>query len=55
VILVVRSMYKDLVLLLQEDRMLSHSELKKKVCLQVASGTMKSKGFQFFRISVRFC
>jgi len=32
-ILVVRSMYKDFVLLLQEDRMLITSELKKKVCL----------------------
>jgi len=36
VTLVMRSIYKDFVLLLQEDRMLSNSELKKKVCLQVA-------------------
>jgi len=28
-------MYKDFVLLLQNDRMLSSSELKRKVCLQL--------------------
>jgi len=36
VTLVVRSMYKDIVLLLHEDRMLSCNELKKKVILLAA-------------------
>jgi len=35
VTVVMRSIYKDFVLLLQEDRMLTNNELKRKVFLQV--------------------